>query len=161
VPYLQILLLILLACSSDTGVAQLSDLVPRPEVSPEQVVLYQVDSLRQNDIPKADAGIERAFRFASPSNKEVTGPLEKFVQILKGPVYSPMLNNISSSIVGCEVKGDQARVAVRIVSADGRQLTYVFVLSRQGEGDFTNCWMTDGVAPLKQGEDASAEGVTI
>jgi hypothetical protein len=59
------------------------------------------------------------------------------------------------------VKGDQARVVVRIVAADGRLVTYVFALSRQGEGDFNNCWMTDGVAPLNQEEDASAEGVTI
>jgi hypothetical protein len=99
----RILLLILWAWFSDTGLAQLSDLLPRPELSPEQVVLYQVDSLRQN----------------------------------------------------------QARVVVRIVAADGRRVTYVFVLSRQGEGDFNNCWMTDGVAPLNQEEDASAEGVTI
>ena len=145
----------------DAGLAQLSDLEPRPDLSPEQVVLYQLDSLRQNDVPKADAGIERAFRFASPSNKEATGPLEKFVKILKSPVYSPMLNSLSSSISGSEVQGNQARVAVKIIAADGRRVTYVFVLSRQGEGDFNNCWMTDGVAPLNQGKDASDEDVTI
>ena len=76
------------------------------------------------------------------------------MQIVKSPAYSPMLNNVSSSIVGSEVNDDQAKIAVKIVAADGRQLTYVFVLSKQNEGEFNNCWMTDAVAPLKDGEDA-------
>ena len=69
-------ILVLLSCASASGAAssQLADLVPRPELSPQQVVQYQVDALQQNDDPKSDAGIERAFRFASPSNKQVTGP---------------------------------------------------------------------------------------
>jgi hypothetical protein len=145
----------------DAALAQLSDLTPRPELSPEQVVQYQVAALQHNDDPKLDAGIERAFRFASPSNKQVTGPLENFVQIVKSPAYSPMLNNISSSIVGSEVNDDQAKIAMKVVAADGRQVTYVFVLSKQNEGEFNNCWMTDAVAPLDEGEDGSNQGVTI
>jgi hypothetical protein len=149
------------AWALDLGWAQLADLTPQPALSPEQVVQYQVTALQQNDDPKSDAGIERAFRFASPSNKEATGPLEKFVRIVKSPAYSPLLNNRSSSILGSEVKGNQAKVGVKIVAADGRELTYVFILSKQNEGHFNNCWMTDGVAPLKDAEDGSDQGVTI
>jgi hypothetical protein len=149
------------AWALDLGWAQLFDLTPQPELSPEQVVQYQVTALQQNDDPKSDAGIERAFRFASPSNKEATGPLENFVRIVKSPTYSPLLNNRSSSILGSEVKGNQAKVGVKIVAADGRELTYVFILSKQNEGDFNNCWMTDGVALLKDAEDGSDQGVTI
>jgi Domain of unknown function (DUF4864) len=153
--------LLLLASASVIGLAQIADLTPRPELSPEQVVQYQVDALQHNDEPKSDAGIERAFRFASPSNKQMTGPLEKFIRIVKSPAYSSMLNCVSSSIVGSEVKDDQARFAVHFVAADGRQVTYIFVLSKQNEGEFNNCWMTDGVAPLEQGEDGLDQGVTI
>jgi hypothetical protein len=156
-------ILILLSCASASGAApsQLADLVPRPELSPQEVVQYQVDALQQNDDPKSDAGIERAFRFASPSNKQVTGPLEKFVQIVKSPAYSSLLNNRSSAIVGSEVEGDQAKIAVKIVAADGREMTYVFILSEQHEGDFNNCWMTDAVTLLNDAEDGSDQGVTI
>jgi hypothetical protein len=152
---------LLLALAALNGPAQVADLTPRPGLSPEQVVQYQADALQHNDDPESDAGIERAFRFASPSNKLMTGPLEKFIRIVKSPAYSPMLNNVSSSIVGSEVKDDQARIAVHFVAADGRQATYIFVLSKQSEGEFNNCWMTDGVAPLEPGEDGPDQGVTI
>jgi hypothetical protein len=146
---------------SDAGLAQLSDLMPRPELSPEQIVQYQLAVLQHNDDPKLDAGIERAFRFASPSNKEVTGPLEHFVQIVKSPAYSPMLKNRSFLILGSELKDDQAKITVQVVAAEGRRVTYVFVLSKQHEGEFDNCWMTDAVAPLEDGENGSDRGVTI
>ena len=157
----RILFLLALVCLANLAVAQLSELTPRPELTPQQVVQYQVTALQHNDDPKSDAGIERAFRFASPSNQQATGPLEKFMQIVKGPAYAPMLNSISSSIVGSEESDHQAKIAVKVVAADGRQVTYVFVLSKQNEGEFTNCWMTDAVAPLKDREDGSDQGVTI
>jgi hypothetical protein len=157
----RILFLLALVCLANVAVAQLSELTPRPELTPQQVVQYQVTALQHNDDPKSDAGIERAFRFASPSNQQATGPLEKFVQIVKSPAYAPMLNNISSSIVGSEEKDNQAKIAVKVVAADGRQVTYIFVLSKQNEGEFTNCWMTDAVAPLKDREDGLDQGVTI
>jgi hypothetical protein len=157
----RILFLLFFLCLSNVAVAQLSELTPRPELTPQQVVQYQVTALQHNDDPKSDAGIERAFRFASPSNQQATGPLEKFVQIVKGPAYAPMLNSVSSSIVGSEESDHQAKIAVKVVAADGRQVTYVFVLSKQSEGEFTNCWMTDGVAPLKDEDDGSDQGVTI
>ena len=100
-------------------------------MTPEQVVQFQVTALQHNDDPQTDAGIERAFRFASPSNKTSTGPLEKFAQIVKSPAYSPMLNNVSSSIVGSDVEGDKAKVAVKVFGATGRPVTYIFVLSKQ------------------------------
>ena len=157
----RILLLFAFTWLSAVALGQLSDLTPRPELTPEQVVQYQVTALQHNDDPKLDAGIERAFRFASPSNKQVTGPLDNFVRIVKSPLYSPMLNSLSSLIVGSELKDGQAKIAVKIVAADGRHVTYVFVLSKQNEGEFDNCWMTDGVAPLPDGEDGSDQSVTI
>jgi hypothetical protein len=157
----RIVLLLSFALAADIGLGNLAELMPRPELSPEDVVQYQVAALQQNDDPKYDAGIERAFRFASPSNKQVTGPLEHFVQIVKSPPYASLLNNRSSAIVGSEKKDDQAKIAVKIVAVDGRQVTYLFILSKQNEGDFHDCWMTDGVAPLKDAEDGADQGVTI
>jgi hypothetical protein len=161
VRYVRTLLLVWIASPFVAGLAQLADLTPRPELSPEQVVQFQVTALQHNDDPKADAGIERAFLFASPSNKTATGPLGKFARILKGPAYSPMINNVSSSIIGSNLVGDQARVAIKVVAASGRHVTYVFVLSKQSEGEFSNCWMTDSVLLLDEGEDSSDQGLTI
>ena len=144
-----------------TGVAQLADLVPRPEMTPEQVVQFQVTALQRNDDPRTDAGIERAYRFASPSNKTAVGPLEKFARIVKSPAYYPMLNNVSSSIVGSEMEGDKAKVAVKVFVSTGPPVTYVFVLTKQSGGEFSNCWMTDAVMPLNQGQDSSDQDLTI
>ena len=157
----RISLFLITAWVSDVSLGQLADLTPRPELSPEQVVGYQVTALQHNDEPQSDAGIERAFRFASPANKQMTGPLEKFVRIVKSPVYSPMLNNRSSLIVGSQVQDDQAKIAVKVVAADGRQVIYLFALSKQADGEFINCWMTDAVAPLEDDENNSGQGVTI
>jgi Domain of unknown function (DUF4864) len=159
--FVRLLFFLAMAWLPDVGLAQLSDLTPRPELTPEQVVQYQLAVLQHNDEPKLDAGIERAFRFASPSNQQVTGPLENFVRILKTPAYSPLLNNSSSSIVGSELKEDQAKIVAKVVASDGRVINYVFLLSNQREGEFINCWMTDGVAPLQAGEEGSDQGVTI
>jgi Domain of unknown function (DUF4864) len=161
VQYFQRFLLIWIALPVVAGVAQLADLSPRPELSPEQVVQFQVTALQYNDNPQADAGIERAFRFASPSNKAATGPLEKFARMLKGPAYSPMINNVSSSIVGSNSQGDKAKVTVEVFTASGRRVTYVFLLSKQTEGEFANCWMTDAVMRLDEGDDSSDQSLTI
>ena len=59
------------------------------------------------------------------------------------------------------MKGDQAKVAVKIFAATGRQVTYIFILSRQTEGEFSNCWMTDAVMPVDEGEDSSDQDLTI
>jgi len=144
------------------GLAQISpELTPVPGLSPEQVVQYQVSALQHNDDFRADAGIERTFRFASPSNKNVTGPLEHFVSILKGPAYLPMINNLGSSVTGSRIEGDHAKVAIKITPAKGPAITYLFVLTRQHVGDFENCWMTDSVVPMQEGQSLSGEAITI
>ena len=143
------------------GLAQVAELTPEPTLSPKQVVEYQVSALQHNDDPHANAGIERAFRFASPANKNVTGPLEHFVSVVKSPAYLPMINNLASSVTGTQIEGDHARVAIRITPATGRALTYLFVLTRQHDNDFNNCWMTDSVVPIEEDGSQSDEAITI
>ena len=155
------ILLLIFSAPLTTGIAQVADLTPGPQLSPEQVVQYQINALQRNDEPRTDAGIERAFRFASPSNKISTGPLEKFAQIVKSAAYAPLLNSIASSIIGFDLEGGQARVAVKVFAPSGRRLTYVFVLSKQSAGEFANCWMTDAVLPVEAGEDSPDHDIAI
>jgi len=143
------------------GFGQVSELNPEPKLSPEEVVQYQVRALQHNDDPHPDAGIERTFRFASPSNKSQTGPLEHFVSIVKSAAYLPMVNNLASSVVGSQVVGDHAKVVIRITPEKGPDLSYLFVLTRQHDGELDNCWMTDSVLPIEQNESPSDEAITI
>ena len=143
------------------GFAQVPELNPEPKLSPEEVVQYQVSALRHNDDPHPDAGIERTFRFASPSNKSQTGPLEHFVSIVKSVAYLPMVNNLASRVVASRIEGDHAKVVIRITPEKGPDLSYLFVLTQQHDGEFDNCWMTDSVLPIPQDESLSEDSIAI
>ncbi|MEQ8807830.1 MAG: hypothetical protein RIE59_02080, partial [Imperialibacter sp.] len=52
--------------------------LPHPALSPQEVVHINFLALQKNDSPELDHGIEIAWNFASPSNKENTGPIERF-----------------------------------------------------------------------------------
>lgn len=116
---------------------------PTPNFAPEEVVRIQLESLRDND--DSNKGIEAAFNFASPGNKKYTGPLTRFVKMLKAPPYNSMLNYKSAEFDPIEVSGDKAVQRVKLVGMDGQTVTYIFMLSKQIEAPYKNCWMTDGV----------------
>jgi len=122
---------------------------PDPEYLPEEVVGIQMRALASNDQPFENAGIELTFRFASPGNKVQTGPLSKFSGLFNSPAYQPMINHARLEVGESEVRGSKARVPVMVESSDGRQVVYLFMLSRQTDGEFADCWMTDGVTPIR------------
>ncbi|MCL4298941.1 MAG: DUF4864 domain-containing protein [Anaerolineae bacterium] len=116
---------------------------PSPALSPEEVVRLQLESLQHND--EANKGIEAAFNFASPGNKRSTGPLTRFVKMLKAPPYNAMLNHKSVELDPIEISGDSATQRVKLIGADGQSTVYIFMLSKQSEAPYQDCWMTDGV----------------
>ena len=72
-----------------------ADLVkPNNGIKPYQVVKIQLTGLMNNDIPNKNSGIEQTWEFAHPSNKEYTGPLSKFVNLLKSENYNKLLNHL-------------------------------------------------------------------
>jgi hypothetical protein len=137
------------------------DLSPNPDLTPKQVVEFQLDALRHNDEPAIDSGIERCFRFASPSNRLATGPLTHFSQIVHSGAYSALLKSQAGQVRGVAVEGDQARVYVTVTSADGSQLNFLFMLSRQPQGDYRDCWMTDAVMKPQSDDDSKGNQIAI
>ncbi len=119
--------------------------VPSPSLSPDQVVRIQLDALRLNDRPAKDAGIAAAFRFASPKNREATGPLDNFARIVRGPGYLPMIDHRIAGTGPMVIVGEVAAQRVTVVAKDGRAFEYEFQLSKDPA---TGCWFTDGVIPL-------------
>ena len=116
--------------------------VPRPGLSPREVVEIQLEALRHNDV--ADRGIEVCFRFASPANRRATGPLARFAQMIKRGPYALMLAFEAIAFDALAQRGDQAVQRVTLVG-HGDAITYVFRLSRQHGGPCAGCWMTDAV----------------
>jgi len=117
---------------------------PSPGLSPEDVVRIQVEALQRNDEPAPDAGIEAAFRFASPSNRAATGPLGRFSRMIREG-YGDMLGFRRAEYGPMRVEGGRAVQAVTLIQPDGARSTYAFALSRQEGGPYDGCWMTDGV----------------
>ncbi len=118
---------------------------PSPDLRPDQVVRIQLDALRLNDKPSKDAGIATAFRFASPNNREVTGPLAHFIEIVRSPGYLPLIDHRIAGTGPVAVVGDQAMQRVTVVAGDGEAIEYEFQLSKDPA---TGCWFTDGVVPV-------------
>jgi hypothetical protein len=127
---------------------------PSVDLQPGDVVRIVIDALARNDQPYADAGIETTYRFAAPSNKVNTGPLERFTRMVKGPVYGIMVGHIGSEFSEVVLTGDKAYQLVRLVGGGGQTVVFAFRLGRQQQGEFENMWMTEAVWPVAVGEEA-------
>ena len=117
-------------------------LVPDPDLSPAEVIRIQLEALRHND--EQDRGIEVAFRFASPANRANTGPLARFIPMIKQGPYALMLDFRDATYGPVETVADRARQRVTLTGAR-ETMTYWFYLSRQSEPPYVGCWMTDSV----------------
>jgi hypothetical protein len=131
---------------------------PAPTLTPSDVIGIVLHALQHNDEPTRDAGITTTFEFASPENRQETGPLERFALMIKNPAYRPMLGFRSATRGRMEIEGNHARQRVVVVGKDGSQVTFVFLLSKQPDGPYANCWMTDGV--IRQRAPQPAPGTT-
>ena len=134
--------------STDNSTYQSQDITPTPELEPSDVVRIQVEALRGNG--PGNEGIELTYRFASPGNKRYTGPLGRFTAMVRSAPYDRLLNHVSAEYGPLELAGDKAYQIVTITDRSGVQTVYLWTLSRQVEGEFDGCWMTDSVIPSEQ-----------
>jgi hypothetical protein len=121
------------------------DPVPDPKYSAAQVVGIVLYALQHNDQPAPDHGIAITFAFASPANRESTGPLDRFTLLVKNPDYRAMLGYRSAHRDRMDIVGVHARQRVTVTGASGETRVFIFMLSKQQGGQYNGCWMTDGV----------------
>ncbi len=138
----------LVALTTPVGATHLPQTEPDPSLSPQDVVSIQIEALQHNDTPYEDGGIEVTFNFASPTNKRMTGPLERFKAMVRNPVYGPMIDHRSAKYENVKVEGDFAQVDVILESKEGQFVGYRFMLSRQHGNQYEGSWMTDAVVPF-------------
>jgi hypothetical protein len=122
---------------------------PDPSLSPRDVVSIQIEALQKNDTPYENRGIEVTFNFASPTNKRITGPIERFAVMVRNPVYGPMINHRTANYENLMIEGEVATIDVILTSKDGKYLGYRFTLSRQHGNQYEGSWMTDAVVPFE------------
>ena len=120
---------------------------PDPALSPAEVVSIQLSALQTNDTPETDAGIAQTWAFAHPDNKRVTGPLPRFAQMIKGPLYRILLGHRSHEIKEVSGTGDQVVFAVTVTSQTGEVVGYRWTVAKVTEGENAGAWMTTSVSP--------------
>ena len=128
--------------------------LPQPSLQqqPEDVVRIVIEALARNDDPYPDAGIATTFAFASPRNRVNTGPLPKFSQMVRNPVYGVMINHVEHEFSEVVMRESQAYQMVKIVGRNGAEIVFAFRLSEQLDGEFEGMWMTDAVWPVARGD---------
>jgi len=126
---------------------------PNNGIEPYQVVKIQLRSLKNNDEPFKNAGIEQTWEFAHPNNKKFTGPLERFKILLNSDSYKMLLNHVDHNIV--EVKTTDAKAAYEVTVLGKGKNYYKFrwiVEKYDLNGLLKDCWLTTGVSqPMSLG----------
>ena len=145
----KVILIILI--SSSTSYAEL--VKPNNGIEPFLVVQIQLRSLKQNDNPKKDNGIEQTWEFAHPNNQKNTGPLDRFKTMIKGKSYGMLLNHLDHKVV--EIKSTDLKVLFEVTVLDKDKAYYKFnwtVEKYTAEGPLKGCWLTTMVsAPMPLG----------
>lgn len=145
-PFLQRLIPCLWLLLAGTAAATDNAPTPKPDpaLSPAAVVQLQLAALARVDQPERDAGFAVVFGFASPGNRSQTGPLKRFAGLIRD-AYPAMLNHRSTTLAPLVMQGDIALQGVELIDRIGVLHRYVFELSKQQDGEYKDCWMTDSV----------------
>jgi hypothetical protein len=126
---------------------------PNNGIEPFLVVQIQLRSLKQNDNPKKDNGIEQTWEFAHPNNQKNTGPLDRFKTMIKGKSYVMLLNHLDHKVV--EIKSTDLTALFEVTVLDKDKAYYKFnwtVEKYTAEGPLNGCWLTTMVsAPMPLG----------
>ena len=126
---------------------------PNNGIEPYQVVKIQLRSLKKNDEPSKDNGIEQTWEFAHPNNQKNTGPLPKFKKMLKSDSYEMLLNHLEHEVFEVEITDNIASYEVTILDKSKKYYKFKWIVEKHTkDGPLKDCWLTVMVsAPLPMG----------
>jgi hypothetical protein len=122
---------------------------PHPSRSPRDVVTEQLASLGDPDLVR---GVLQCMAFASPANQAATGPLPRFGAIITSPPYDVLGKADGIAVGDPTFTDDTARIFVAVMLED-QLSTFVWVLSKQTNEPYRDCWMTDSVLRVESQRD--------
>ena len=116
---------------------------PNDAIEPFQVVKIQLRGLMKNDDPSLDYGIKQTWEFAHPANKKYTGPLPKFINMLKSDSYKMLLNHLDSKVIEVFRSNNKHGFEVIILGEDKNYYKFKWVVEKYyKEGHLKDCWLT-------------------
>ena len=132
-----------------------ADLIkPNSNLKAFDVLMIQLNSLKNNNNPYKDAGIEQTWEFAHPINKEATGPLERFKQMIYSDSYKILISHENNKTIILKETPSKFVYKVYVLSKDKKKYYYIWQIEKvKLEGKLKNCWMTTVVSdPIYLGE---------
>ena len=109
--------------------------------------MIQLNSLKNNNKPYKDAGIEQTWEFAHPFNKVFTGPLKRFKKMIYSDSYKILISHKNSETKILKEDPNKFVYKVYVLSKDKKKYYYIWQIEKvEQEGKFKNCWMTTGVS---------------
>ena len=116
------------------------------------VIKIQLNALKENNKPNKNSGIKQTWMFAHPENKKITGPYERFQNMLLGDQYNVLLNHESHKIKLTMNSKDKYIYNVELISIDKKMYLYEWHLEKSTIENCNSCWFTTIVSPpIKKG----------
>ena len=126
---------------------------PAINIEPGQVILIQLSALMKNDNPYKDRGIIQTWEFAHPNNQKVTGPLERFKNMIKTDSYSMLINHKDHEITEVYKSEEMATFEVMVLDKEKKYYKFKWQVEKyKVEGPLKDCWLTTAVSqPMPMG----------
>ena len=122
-------------------------LKPNTNIDPKKVVEIQLSALMKNDIPYIDRGIIQTWEFAHPNNQKITGPIERFKNMIKTDSYSMLLNHTDYEIVEVYLSTDVATFEVTVLDSNKKYYKFKWQVEKYNlVGNLKDCWLTTAVS---------------
>ena len=139
----KIIFIFLLLCS-----VSFADIIkPSKNIEPNEVIKIQLSALMNNDLPNKDNGIIQTWEFAHPNNQEVTGPIEKFKNMLKTDSYSMLLNHTTHEVLEVYKSSKVATFEVTVLDKEKKYYKFKWQVEKYSrEGSLKDCWLTTAVS---------------
>jgi len=120
---------------------------PNIEIEPKKVVKIQLSALMKNDNPYKDRGIIQTWEFAHPNNQKITGPLEKFKNMIKTDSYSMLINHSNHEILEIYMSSKIATFEVTVLDDEKKYYKFKWQVEKyEREGQLKDCWLTTAVS---------------
>ena len=130
-----------------TNISNANLIKPNSNLKPFEVLMIQLNSLKNNNNPYKDAGIEQTWEFAHPFNKATTGPLKRFKQMIYSDSYKILNSHKNTKTI--ILKEDQNKLVykVYVLSKDKKKYYYIWQIEKvKKDGKLKDCWMTTAVS---------------
>ena len=151
---MKILFKLIFFLSFFTNISSADLIKPNSNLKPYDVLMIQLNSLKNNNNPYKDAGIEQTWEFAHPNNKAATGPLERFKQMIYSDNYKILISHENNKSIVLKESPNKFVYKVYVLSKDKKKYYYIWQIEKViKEGELKNCWLTTGVSdPIYLGE---------